>query len=185
MESELSNVDEHKVMKGDVSLMELMIRALEPADSQETYEHCPGYYSTDNTSLMKLVLLTGEHPEIYDYLEKRIHLFKDEIYYRNSENWTALSIAIANSKTKSSIETVRLLLEADADIGCDKQFDPLMIALQNDPINIELIGLLIDHNYSVDDVLDLSFEDESVIEYYGHLIESLIDRGFDEDPIES
>jgi hypothetical protein len=81
------------------------------------------------TYLMKLVLLTREHTEIHTTITEYIKEYPIELEKQNSEGWTPLTLAIANSNTCSTYETVKLLLDNKADVnGWTTKLKPLFVA---------------------------------------------------------
>jgi hypothetical protein len=79
------------------------------------------------THLMKLVLLTREHPDLLTTISAHIANHPDELEMQNSKGWTALSLAVANSCSCSTIDTVKLLLNLGANVNGGK-IKPIMVA---------------------------------------------------------
>ena len=80
-------------------------------------------------------------------LKEDLEKLKSEINEKNEEGWTALMIACRNSNTKSSVETVRLLLDRGAkiDMQDNNGWTALMMAAKNSHTdsNIETVRLLL------------------------------------------
>lgn len=90
-------------------------------DSNEQY-FCSGdeeYKSSGFTKLMKYVLMTKKFPQIIDEIKKILACENalTELDKQNKGGWTALMLASANSKTKSTEETVKLLIDAGAKLN--------------------------------------------------------------------
>ena len=68
--------------------------------------------------LMKIVLLTGKYPDLNDKIKEYKHMINDT----NSEGWTALMLACCHTKTYSTIETVRILIELGANLNAQEKY---------------------------------------------------------------
>jgi hypothetical protein len=87
--------------------------------------------TTNLTHLMKLVLLTKEHPETLEIIRSYIAQNPEELEKRSSSGWTPLLLAVANSSNgdgSSSLDTVKLLLECGANVNStSKDFPSALI----------------------------------------------------------
>lgn len=66
---------------------------------------CKGF-----TKLMKLVILIPKYPKLFQEIEKLLKKNPKEINKQNNDGCTALILAVIYSKTDSSNETVKMLL---------------------------------------------------------------------------
>lgn len=89
----------------------------------------PLYKSRGMTHLMLLVLLTKEHPDLLPTIEDYIKHHPKELEKLNGAGWTPLMLAVANTQSCSSLETVELLLNCGANVNhTGNKKTPLMIA---------------------------------------------------------
>ncbi|AYV81996.1 MAG: hypothetical protein Homavirus1_26 [Homavirus sp.] len=90
-------------------------------------------HSKGLTYLMKLVLLTNKNPELVYDIEDVVNDNPAELHKKNRIGWTPLMLAVANTTTMSSIETVKKLLELGANPNSTsyKKLSPLMVAVYN------------------------------------------------------
>ncbi len=87
-------------------------------DNPETeYECSPSTKSNKFTHLHKCVMKTREYPILNEYIDTYLKQNLNEIDKKNEKSWSALMLASLNSKTNSSEETVRILLENGADVN--------------------------------------------------------------------
>ena len=99
------------------------------------------------TKLMKLVMMTGKNPDIIIDIKNMIKHNKNMIDIKNEKGWTALMIAARNSNTVSNIETVKILIDAGADLNLKNNRQSTALMLANDYIgdsSEETIKLLIE-----------------------------------------
>ena len=105
--------------------------------------------SREFTPLMYLVINTNEYPE----LNQLIGNFKDSINDKNEIGFTALMLAAVNCHDRSSIETVKVLLEHGADVNLvdNEGWSALMMAVRysNTDSSIETVRLLIENGADV------------------------------------
>lgn len=80
---------------------------------EKNYKCSPLTVSSNFTPLMVIVMNTNQYPELNQYIKN----YKKIINEVNKEGWTALILACRNVKTKSSIETVKLLIHYGADVN--------------------------------------------------------------------
>ena len=93
---------------------ELLKKLLRPPDPNFEYQCSLETKSKGFTLLMKLVLLTKEHPFINEYIKEYIQS-SNELDKKNEKGYTALMLACMYSSTKSTEETVKILIDS----GCD------------------------------------------------------------------
>ncbi len=86
-----------------------------PPDPNVEYECDPYTKSRGFTLLMKMVLLTKEYPELNNTIKEYIINNKEELNKQNERGWTALMLVCRNIRTKSSEDTLKVLIDA----GCD------------------------------------------------------------------
>ena len=72
---------------------------------------CKGF-----TKLMKMVLLTKRFPDLVDNIKSYLVSLPEELNKQNEYGWTALMLACRHSNTVSSEETVRILIDANANV---------------------------------------------------------------------
>jgi len=97
------------------------------------------YKCSDNTIskgftlLMKWVMLTKEHPELHDKIKEYIRDRPKEINKQNNDGWTALMMACGYSNGDSTENTVKMLIEAKANIDLHNNngWTALMMACRN------------------------------------------------------
>lgn len=107
--------------------------------------------SSGFTLLHKLVLLTSEFPIFNTFIDSYW-----ATYYINSKNkigWDALILACMNVYEKSSLETIKILLEHGADVNTSTKegFTPLLIACMDidNPNAKYMIELLLKHGADI------------------------------------
>ncbi len=88
-----------------------------PPDPNVEYECDPYTKSRGFTLLMKMVLLTKEYPELNNTIKEYIINNKEELNKQNERGWTALMLVCQNIRTKSSEETLRVLIDAACDLN--------------------------------------------------------------------
>lgn len=86
--------------------------------------------SSGFTDLMKMVMSTRTNYNLHDVIKGYIIDNPIEINKRNRKGFTALMLACANSNSSSTEETVRILLNAEANVNmqCEKGWTALMLA---------------------------------------------------------
>lgn len=103
------------------------------------------------THLMKLVLCTKFYPDAFKKLGE---MDLTDINAKNSQGWTALHIAAANSSIASTISTVQWLIDMGADINAPTEigYTALHIASRNSRHNSnnDTVQLLIKANANID-----------------------------------
>ena len=106
---------------------------------------------TSSKGFTKLMYLVNNQKVI---LKEDLEKLKLEINEKNEKGWTASMIACRNSNTKSSIETVRLLLDhgAKIDMQNNNGRTALMMAASysHEDSNIETVRLLLDRGAKID-----------------------------------
>ena len=90
---------------------------LQPPNPNRKYNISPSAKSKGFTLLMKLVLLTRKYPELLDHIKNLIDNDKKIINQQNERGWTALHLAARHSRTDSTDETVKILVDANIDIN--------------------------------------------------------------------
>ena len=73
--------------------------------------------STGFTPLMTLVMSTRQNQQLLNHL----HDVMGDINQKNTEGWTALMYASRNSNTDSTEETVKMLIDAGADLNLQEK----------------------------------------------------------------
>ncbi len=95
------------------------------------------------TILHKWVLLTKKYPEVEKLIEKYLKFSgKSQIDKVNKKGWSALILAIKNSSTVSTENTVKILLDAGANLD-----------LQDDDNNTALLYCVYDNNINLSRML--------------------------------
>jgi len=97
------------------------------------------YKCSDNTIskgftlLMKWVMLTKEHPELHDKIKEYIRDRPKEINKQNEKGLTALMMASRYSNGDSTENTVKMLIEAEANVDLQNNdgWTALMLASRN------------------------------------------------------
>jgi ankyrin repeat protein len=115
---------------------------------------CSSYtLSSGFTLLMKLVMLTREYPTLEAEIKKHIDENPETINVENNEGWTALMLASRNSKTHSTENTVKMLIDAGADLNIQnhKYHTALMLAVRysNKDSTENTVKMLIDAKASL------------------------------------
>jgi ankyrin repeat protein len=109
-----------------------------------------GIKSAGFTHAMKLVLSTNAHPEYLQLLQTMLPTCLNDI---NTEGFTLLHLACANSNTVSTMSTVSMLIEANINVNAQtiNGSTALNFAVQycNTSSNIETVKLLLDANADV------------------------------------
>jgi ankyrin repeat protein len=109
------------------------------------YECSPYTTSSGFTLLMKWVMLTKKHPfleyEIKKHINENSESLRDltfgseskSINQQNNEGWTPLMLASRNSNTYSTENTVKILIDAGADLNIQEKngWSSLMLASRN------------------------------------------------------
>lgn len=113
------------------------------------------YTKSKNLNSLQLLILYSNQEPVKNFIKNNIHIFKNNINYRNDENWSALMMACANSNTYSNNEIVKLLLEngADPDLENNKLETALIISFNNilsKDSNIETLQLLLENGANID-----------------------------------
>jgi len=118
------------------------------------------YKCSDNTIskgftlLMKWVMLTKEHPELHDKIKEYIRDHPKEINKQNEKGLTALMMASRNSKTESTENTVKMLIEAKANVDLQEKdgWTALMMASRysNGDSTENTVKMLIEAKANVD-----------------------------------
>jgi ankyrin repeat protein len=101
--------------------MDITLESLKNDDNLE-YKCSPYTNSKGFTKLMKLVLLTGKHPELLKDIEEELYVNPSTLNKQNNNGWTALHIVCRNIRTNSNEQTVQMLLN-HPDIDINKQSD--------------------------------------------------------------
>lgn len=107
--------------------------------SMEKQYLCTNYVrSCGFTLLMKLVLLTNKNKDAVTLIKKIINQDQNIIDKKNSSGYTALMLAIANSYTCSTENTVKILVDAGANVNLQNKcgVSTLGFALSYDKNNI-------------------------------------------------
>ena len=172
------------------TLKELLI----PPDPNEEYTCVGTIRSKGFTLLMNLVLLTKKHFFLEDYLRKYVVENKDEVNNKNDKQFTALSLAIISNRFYSTIETVKILIDAGADVNSQDclKCTPLIWAVRiSDNILREIIVQMLikagaDPNIKNDRektvlmyICEQRFEHADYRVYIEYIIKILIDAGAD------
>ena len=86
--------------------------------------------SSGFTHLHKCVMNTKKNPFLNNYIDEYLSLNPKEIDITNKVGWSALMLAVANFKTKSSRETVEILLKHNTNVNIQDidGWTPLMLA---------------------------------------------------------
>lgn len=132
---------------------------LTPPNPSDRY-YCDKMTSTSGWShLMKLVLMVKKNPEAMMIIKSLI-IDKNKLSKYNNAGQTALMIACANSNTYSNIETVKMLIDAGADVNFrnNRNITALFKSCQysNTSSNVETVKMLIDAGADVN-VTELIF----------------------------
>ena len=90
---------------------------LVPPDPNIEYDCSNIRKSKGFTLLMKLVLLTKEYPELNGEIKKYITGNKSAVNKSNEKGWTSLMLACRNSNIKSTETTIKMLIDAGADLN--------------------------------------------------------------------
>lgn len=101
------------------------------------YQMCEGF-----TYLMKLVLMAGvKMRQSLDVIPLIKTLAKDKVDERNKEGYTALILSCRNSNNGSSIEIVKILIDAGADVNIEvRDITHLLMSIPNVRTTQMLIG---------------------------------------------
>ena len=107
------------------------------------------------TKLMFLMINVYNIPNGFSILKNYVLAFPDEIDKKNTNQWTALHIAIRNSEkfsNKKGLEIIQILLENGADVNLPDNFGwtPLMFAVEYS--NLEIVRLLLNKNADVNSI---------------------------------
>jgi len=89
----------------------------EAPDLNKPYWCTQRLQATGMTLPMKWVLLTKKHDELHEQLKKYFKLFPEKINQKNVKGYTVLHIAVSNTKTHSTEQTVKLLIDLGADVN--------------------------------------------------------------------
>lgn len=152
------------------------LRMLENNDLNAIYDcsrirACAGF-----TLLHKLVLLTKKYPKLNDVIKEYIALYPEEINKVNERKWSALHLAARNSNTKSSIETVEILLKNGSIIDAQANTGDTVLILAvhtNDGSNIETVKLLLDYGATIDMKANEGFTALMAATYYSRTTSSI------------
>jgi hypothetical protein len=103
------------------------------------------------TYLMKLVMLTNEHPDLLETISDYCKANPRELSQTNSIGWSPLMLAVANSTTCSTLETVELLLNLGANVNGNRgrhNMRPIILAIHyaGDSSSLETFNLLCSKN---------------------------------------
>jgi len=119
---------------------------------EQLYDCSPKVKASGFTELMHLVL-NAKDPECIQKIKSLLSKDKEQIHSRNSEGWTPLHLACRNSKTKSSLEIVDVLINEGADVNAvtnNLQTPLLMVCLNTETdSHEELIDILINNGANV------------------------------------
>lgn len=112
--------------------------------------------------LEKCVLLTKKYIFMEEYIDLYLTENPETVNCWNSLNFTALSLAVQNFNTSSTIETIEILLKHGADVNISVH--TLMDAIRTD--DIKIIKLLLDHGAkiylcAIEYVLNISVDNEN------------------------
>lgn len=91
-------------------------------DPNQEFKCSDSTLSKGFTLLMKWVMMTNSHPELYDRINQLIKENPEELNKQNEKGWTALMLAVSNSGSISTEETVKLLLSYGAKINIQGQY---------------------------------------------------------------
>ena len=142
--------------------------------------------STGFTSLMYLARNTRKHPE---YLKQIKYILDNDIQELNKQNtsgWTALMLSCRNTRTSSTLDTVRLLLSYNPDLYLTRKIDNknvLAVALDycNTESTEQTVDLLLEHDKFLVNH-QMGYEKRTVLHYNdtytscsGYIIKKLID----------
>lgn len=86
-------------------------------NANQEFDCSPNVKSTGFSELMHLVL-NAKDPECLQKIKCLLAKDKSALHAKNDKGWTSLHLACRNSRTKSSLDIVKLLLEEGADINC-------------------------------------------------------------------
>jgi ankyrin repeat protein len=118
-------------------------------DVNKEYECSQTTSSTGFTPLMKLVMLTNEHPFLNEYISRHV----DIINSKNTKGWTALMLACKNSNRTSSLDTIKILLKYGADVNLQSYNDRTALiyaaGCSNFDSSVETVRLLINNGADV------------------------------------
>ena len=123
-------------------------------DDPKTSYECSQYTrSTKFTHLHKCVMKTSKYPFLNQYIDIYLSLNPQVIDEQNKEGWTALMLSARNSKTDSSEETVKIILEHGAKVNIQEKngSTALMMAVISSRTNSseETVKLLLEHGAKV------------------------------------
>ena len=110
-----------------LEIFEEQIRSIEELqhlflnDPKREYICSPNTISIKFTHLHKCVMKTGKYPFLNQYIDIYLSLNPQVIDEQNEEGWTALMLSARNSRTDSSEETVKLLLEYGANVDIQEK----------------------------------------------------------------
>ncbi len=109
----------------------------------------PYTQSSGFTILMHIVMHTRQHPELLDLIPKYI----DKINEKNTNGWSELMLASLNSRTDSTEDTVKMLLDhgADMDLQENDGWAALMLASRYSRTDSteDTVKMLLDHGADV------------------------------------
>lgn len=149
------------------------------------YNYTPFLKSKGFTLLMKWVLMTKEHPELHDKIKSYVNENKQELDKQNEKGWTALMLACYNKQTMSTIETVKILIDAGCNLNLQNQLGEtalmLIVTKSFDDDDKDCATILINAG------CDLDIKDNSnntvLIECchrrHEHIVKMLLDAGCD------
>jgi ankyrin repeat protein len=137
--------------------MELLLKSY---DVNNEYVCSPLLKCKGFSILMFIVTNTRKYPELNVLIPKYKHIINE----KNDEGWTALMIACRNSHDSSSNDTVKILLECDADVNMQEKdgWTALMLAAQNSNASSNNDTVLLLLTYGAD-VNKLSNKSESAL----------------------
>lgn len=122
-------------------------------DDEINYNCSEVVFSKKFSHLQKCAINTNKFPFLNDYILKFLVDNPETINYQNEEGWTALMIAVRNSRTCSTEKTVEILLDnfADPNLQSNDGLTALMIASinSNQSSSPHTVKLLLDYQADV------------------------------------
>jgi ankyrin repeat protein len=113
--------------------MEIPQSVLAHPDFNLEYDCSPHYKAKHFNAPMKWVMMTKQYPALLPHIRNYYLSHPEEINRRNSLGRTAIFLAVRNSNTCSSEETVKLLLEfhPQLNISDNEERTPLLLTITN------------------------------------------------------
>ena len=103
--------------KDRMSLIKSFPKVDFPGLAEHPYPCCPGIESTGFNILMYYVMQTRVYPSTLIQIRQLLETQPSLLNETNTLGWTALMLSCRNSRTNSTEETVRVLLEAGAEVN--------------------------------------------------------------------